>query len=174
MHVVAEEPCGAPVETTCAFDQTIAIRLDFGHIVVGTNGHRAERPRMSVRDPLVIHRDVEKARGAERLARRLDLFQVPSKRFLPLVEAEDGLESRQVARCSWRMMRESVVQPMTYPALERLVKDSASTDGVELLKLGFELRHVLRRPLLDDGRVKAAELCHMKQRPGTFERCRRL
>ena len=95
MHVVAEEAGGSPVQTARALHQAIAVRFDFGDVVVGTNRHRAERPRVSVRHALVIHRHVEEAGGAERLAGRLDLLQVAAKRFLPLVDAENRLERRR-------------------------------------------------------------------------------
>ena len=57
---------------------------------------------MGVGDALVIHRHVEEAGGAERLAGGLDLLQVPAKGFLPLVEAEDRLERRRCGGRVWR------------------------------------------------------------------------
>ena len=97
MHVVAEEAGGAPVQAPRALHQAIPARFDFGDVVLGTDGHGTERPRMSVRHPLVIHRHVEEAGGAERLAGRLDLLQVAAKRFLPLIDAENRLERRRPA-----------------------------------------------------------------------------
>ena len=57
----------------------MSVGLDFGDVVVGTNHHGAERPRVRVGHALVIHRHVEEPGGAERLAVRLDLFQVSSR-----------------------------------------------------------------------------------------------
>src|SRR5438105_12972284 len=103
MDVVAEEPGSAPVLTPRALHQRIAASFEFGDVVVGTDRHRTERPRMSVRDPLVVHRDVEEAGGAERLAGRLDFLQMAAKRFLPLVEAENRL-ARRLSRRDLRPM----------------------------------------------------------------------
>ena len=109
MNVVSKEADRASVQTTRAFNQTIAIRLDFGHVVMRTDRNRAERPRMSVRDALVVHRHIEEAGGAERLARRFDLLQMATKGLLAFVDAEDCLEGRGCARRLWRVLRESVV-----------------------------------------------------------------
>ena len=79
MHVVAEEPGGAPLQTARASREAIAVRFDFGHVVVGTDRHRAERPRVSVGHALVIHRHVEESRRAERLAGRLDFLQMAAE-----------------------------------------------------------------------------------------------
>ena len=103
MHVVAEEPGGAPVQTARASREAIAVRFDFGHVVVGTDRDRAERPRVSVGHALVIHRHVEESRRAERLAGRLDFLQMAAERFLPLVEAEDRLERRRPGKRSRRV-----------------------------------------------------------------------
>ena len=107
MHVVAEEPGGAPCRRERPVG-AIAVRFDFGHVVVGTDRHRAERPRVSVGHALVIHRHVEEPGRAQRLAGRLFL-QMAAERFLPLVDAEHGLErggpasSRRVTeRASYR------------------------------------------------------------------------
>ena len=98
MHVVAEESGGAPLQTPRASGEPIGVRIDFGHVVRRADRHRAERPRVRVGDALVIHRDVEKSRRAERLARRLDFLQMAAERFLALVEAEDRLERRGLGR----------------------------------------------------------------------------
>ena len=79
MHVVAEEPGGAPLQTARASREAIAVRFDFGHIVVGTDRDRAERPRVSVGHALVIHRHIEESRRAERLAGRLDFLQMAAE-----------------------------------------------------------------------------------------------
>src|SRR5204863_5876853 len=100
---------GTPVEATRAFDETIAIRLDFGHVVIRTDRDRAERPGMSVRYAFVVHRHVEEAGSAERLARWFDLLQMATKGLLAFVDAEDCLEGRGCARRLWRVLRESVV-----------------------------------------------------------------
>ncbi len=79
MHVVPEEARGPPVQAPRVLHEAMTVRFDFGHVVVGTDGHRTERSRMSVRDALVVHRHVEEAGGAERFAGWLDFFQVPAK-----------------------------------------------------------------------------------------------
>src|SRR5262245_50714329 len=95
MHIVTKEAGGAPMQTPRPFGQTIALQLDFGDEMVGADCNRAERSGMRVGDALVIHRHIKKSRSAERLARRLDFFQVAAERFLPLVEAEHGLKCRR-------------------------------------------------------------------------------
>ena len=173
MHVVAKKTGRASVESTRAFHQTIAIRFDFGDVVVRTDRDRAQRPRMRVGYALVVHRHVEEAGGTERLASWFDLLQVATKRLLALVEAEDCLESCGCVRRLWRVLRESVVQPMADGTLEGLVKNPASAHRVELLQFGFKRGYVPRRPLPDDRRVLAAELRHMEQQPRPFDdRCR--
>jgi len=69
------------MQTACAFDEAIFVGSNFGDVVVGTNRHRAERPRMRISNALVIHRHVKETCGAERLACGIDLFQMPTKRF---------------------------------------------------------------------------------------------
>ena len=128
---------------------------------------------MSVGHALVIHRHVEEPGGAERLAVRLDLLQVPAERFLPLVDAENRLERRRPGRPLRCVVHERVVQAMTNRSLERLMQDATPAHTVELSQLGFELRHVPRRPLLDDRRIEAAELCDVKERPRAFDGRRR-
>ena len=95
MHVVAEEAGGAPLQTARPSSEAIAVRFDFGHVVVGTDRDRAERPRVRVGHALVIHRDVEESGRAERLAGRLDFLEMAAERFLPLVEAEHRLKRRR-------------------------------------------------------------------------------
>ena len=79
MHVVAEEPGGAPLQTPRASREAIAVRFDFGHVVVGTDRHGTERPRVSVGRALVIHRHVEESRRAERLAGGLDFLEMAAE-----------------------------------------------------------------------------------------------
>jgi hypothetical protein len=79
------------------------------HLVLGPDGHGAERPRVRVLRAAVVHRDAEEARRPERLARRLHLLEVAADRLHPLVEAEDGLESRSRRRLR-RVEREGVEQ----------------------------------------------------------------
>ena len=76
-------------------ERVLLVRFDFGDVMLRTDRHRAERPRMGVRHPLVIHRHVEETGGAERFALGLDLLEVPAERFLPLIQAEDRLERRR-------------------------------------------------------------------------------
>ena len=79
MHVVAEKPGGAALQTPRACREAIAVRFDFSDVVIGTDGHRTERPRMSVGRALVIHGHVEESRRAERLAGGLDFLQMAPK-----------------------------------------------------------------------------------------------
>src|SRR5678816_621252 len=162
MHVVAEETCSPPMQTTCTFDEAISVGSNFGDVVVGTNRHRAERPRMRISNALVIHRHVKETCGAERLACGIDLFQMPTKRFFALVEAEDGLECGCLGRCMRCVLCQRVIQSVSNRPLERLVKNSAPAHGVQLLQFAFELRDMGWRPLLHNRGVKAAELRHMK------------
>src|SRR5678816_1726173 len=109
MHVVAEETCSPPMQTTCAFDEAISVSSYFGDVVVGTNRHRAERPRMRIGDALVIHRYVKETCGTKRLASGIALFQMPTKRFFALVEAEDGLECGCLGRCMRSVLHQRVI-----------------------------------------------------------------
>ena len=72
-----------------------------------------------------------------------------------------------------RMTHQRVVPAMTNRSLERLVQDPSATDGVEMLQLGLELRHILCAPLLHSRHIHAAELRHVKQRPCALGRRRR-
>ena len=49
------------------------------------------------------------------------------------------------------------------------MQDATSAHAVELSQLRFELHHVPPRPLLDDRRIEAAELCDVKERPRAFD-----
>ena len=131
MHVVAEEAGGAPLQAARASRETVGVLLDFRHVVIGTDRHGTERPRMRVGHALVVHRDVEEARRAERLAGRLDFFQMPAERFLPLVDAEDRLKRRRSGERSRRVAHQRVVQAMANRSLERLMQDPAPTHAVE-------------------------------------------
>ncbi len=57
---------------------------------------RAEGNVVRIRHALVIHRDAEEAGDAQGLALRSDLLQMSPERFLPLVNATQHLELRQV------------------------------------------------------------------------------
>src|SRR5947207_6299845 len=123
MDVVAEEACRAPLEAPRPPGKPVGIRVDFRHIVFGTDRHRTERPRMRVRRALVIDRDVEESCGTEGFARRLDLLQMAAKRLFPLIEAEHGLKYRRCSTHRRRVLRERVIQAMPDGSLERLVPD---------------------------------------------------
>ena len=173
MHVVPKEPRGAPMQTTCAFDEAMAIRFNFRNIVVGTNRNGAERPWMCVGDPLVVHRHVEEARRPKRLAGWLDFLDVSAEGFLPLVETEDGLERWQFCSRVRCVTHKSVVETVANGALEGLVQDPTLAHRVHLVQLAFELGHVGRRPLLHNRCVESAELCDMKERPRSLDGCGR-
>src|SRR5262245_13398608 len=172
VNVVAEEPGGAPVESPGALDEAVAVRFDLGDVVIGTNRDRAERPRVSVRHALVVHRDVEEAGGGERLAAGLDFFQVPSERLFTLVETEDRLEGRRPGWSVRGVMDERIVEAVTDRPLERLMEDAPPVDAVQLAQLGFEPRNVSRLPLLDRRSVDAAELRQLEHRPRSLRRRR--
>src|SRR5262245_8477633 len=127
MHVVAEETGGPSMQPTRAFDEAIVIGFDLGDVMVGSDRYGAERPRVGVGDRFVIHRHVEESSGTKRFARRLDLFQMPAKRFFALVDAEDRLEHRWFWRYVRRVLRHSVVQALSNRSLEGLMKNSAAT-----------------------------------------------
>ncbi len=113
MDVVAEKTGSAALQPARAGRKAAGFEIDFGDIVRRMDGHRAERPRVRVRDALVVHRDVEEPGRTERLAGRLHLFQVTPKRLLALVEAEDGLKRRRIGTTLRRVADEGVVQPVT-------------------------------------------------------------
>src|SRR5215831_17490653 len=93
MHVVAQKPCRATLQTSRASGQTITLKLRLCDIVVGTNGNRAERSRVSIRRALVIHGYIEETRCAQGFACRFDLFQMPAEGFFPFNRADHRLES---------------------------------------------------------------------------------
>ena len=155
MHVVAKEPGGAPLEAARSTCEPFAVRFNLGDVVVGTDRHRAQWPRVCVGGSLVIHRDVEESGGAERLARRFDLFQMAAKRFLPLVDAEDRLECRRCGKVPRRVASQRVVEAISNRPLEGLMEDPA-LGCLKLAQLRFERGHVCGRPTIDDGRVEAA------------------
>jgi hypothetical protein len=124
---------------------------------------------MRIGNALVIHRHVKETGGTERLAGGIDLFQMPTKRFFALVEAEDGLECRCLGRCMRRVLRHCVIESVSNRSLERLVKNSAPAHGVQVLQFALELCDMGWRPLLHNRGVKAAQLRHMKKRPGALD-----
>ena len=150
MHVVAEESDGPPLQATRPSREAIAVRFDFRNVVFGADRDGAQWPRMRVGRALVIHRDVEEAGSAQRLAVRLDFLQMAPERFLPLVETEDGLKRRRPRHLSRRMTQERVVHAMTNRAFESLVEDPALAHAVELLQLRLELLNVAGAPLLNN------------------------
>src|SRR4029453_16354143 len=73
-----------------------------------------------------------------------------------------------------RVLRHRVVESVSNRSLERLVKNPAPAHGVQLVEVALELRDMGWRPLLHNRGVKAAQLRHMKERPGTLDGCWRL
>src|SRR5207249_6751402 len=90
--------------------------------------------------------------------------------LLALVEAEQRLKYRGVRQSSGRVLNQGIVQAMANRPFERLLQDAAAANAVELLQLGFDAGHLSRRPLLDDRRVEAAQLRHVKERPRALDR----
>src|SRR4029453_4345121 len=68
-----------------------------------------------------------------------------------------------------RVLRQRIVESVSNRALERLVENSAPAHGVQLMEFALELRDMGWRPLLRNRGVKAAELGHMKERPGALD-----
>src|SRR5439155_18988451 len=170
MHVVPEKAGGAPLQTPSALHQAIPACFNFGNIVLGTDCHRAEWPRMSVSHALVIDRHIEEARGARRLAGGVYFLEMAAKRLIPFIEAENCLECRRSRRRLRGVVHECFVQAMTDRALKCLVQDAAPPHTVKPLQLGFELVHVQWSPLLHDRWIEAAELCDVEERPCPFDR----
>jgi hypothetical protein len=92
VHVVTEESRGAAVQTTCAFHEAVAVGCDFRDVMIRTDCDRAQWPRMSISDALVVNRHIEEAGGAERFTGWLNLLEMSAKGLFPLVEAENRLE----------------------------------------------------------------------------------
>jgi hypothetical protein len=149
----------------------MTVAFNLCDVVIRTDRDRAKWPRMSVRNALVIYRDIEEAGRAERLAGRFDLLQMSAKGLFPLVEAEDCLEGRRSRSRSRHVIHERVVETMANTSFERLVEDSASAHGVDVLQLEFDIADLLRRPLLDNRRVEAAKLGDVKEWPRTLDGC---
>ncbi len=161
VHVVAEEPGGAPLQAPRASRELIAVCLDFGDIVIGPDGHGTERPRVRVGCALVIHRHVEESRGATGLAGRLDFLQMAAERLLALVEAEDRLKCRRPGGRLRRMMRQRPVQAMANRSLECLVQGSRAPYSNIVIHYGRAYRNraerrTKRSPLSPAGAILGA------------------
>ena len=171
VHVVAEKASGAPVQPPRVLHQAIPPGFDFGDVVFGTDHHRTERPRMRVGHPLVIHRHVEEAGGAQRLAGRLDLLQVAAKRFLPLVDAENRLKRgrRRWRRWWWCTSASQAIRIARSNAWCRMRRQRTPSSR----RSSDSSSHTPWRPLLHDRRIEAAELCDVEERPRALDRRRR-
>ncbi len=154
VHVVAEEPGSAALQAARPARRPAGVQIDLGDVVLGADRHGTERPRVRVADALVIHRHVEESGRAERLAGRLHLLQVAAERFLPLVEAEDGLEGRRAGQRAGCVLHERVVQARADRPLEGLLQDPAPADAVELAQ--FALRSRPRARALHCSTVEAS------------------
>ena len=53
----------------------------------------AQRDEMRVRGPAIIHGDREETGHTESLTLRIQLFQMPTKRFFAIVDAGDNLKN---------------------------------------------------------------------------------
>jgi hypothetical protein len=70
----------------------MSVGFNFRDVVIWTDRDGAKRPRMSIRDALVVDRHVEEPGCAECFAGWLDLLEMSAKGLFPLVEAENRLE----------------------------------------------------------------------------------
>ncbi len=136
----------------------------FRHPVARFDVDRAKRDEVGVGRPAVVHRHGEEAGGAERLAVRGDLLQVPAERLLAFVEAGDHLERRsrgQLGRVR-NAVRQGVERADPQPPLVGAVEQPAAFDGGERFHLAEQV---------GGGFGQADSTGRLEQGEGALNRC---
>ncbi len=131
----------------------------------GADRDRAERHRMRVAEAAIVHGDAEETGRAVRLARRLDLLEMPAQRLFPLVDAMDRLESQRRGGGERRGLvgvgREGVERRLTMTPLVGEVQEPTALVLRQAIELVQQRRHVgagERRDLLGAPAVDARQL----------------